>query len=102
MKIDFSTVLKTPKGEPLQDESGELTIGALAYQLLMLHDPQAQVSAAHKLRNAKLASRISHEVTDICDISIEEAGIIKELVGKYGSPAAVLAVEEILDPPAQT
>lgn len=95
MQVNWSAVLKTPKGDALKEGSDDLTLGALAYQLLLINDPQANVSGADKLRNAKLARKVVKEE----EISIDEAKVIKDLVGKYGSPAAVLAVEELLDPP---
>lgn len=49
MKIDWNTVLKSPKNEPLKDADADLTIGALAYQLLLLNDPEAKASGADKL-----------------------------------------------------
>jgi hypothetical protein len=95
MQVNWSAVLTTPKGETLKEGSEELTLGALAYQLLLLNDPEAKAFGADKLRNAKLARKVVKEK----EISLDEAKIIKDLVGKYGSPAAVLAVDELLDPP---
>jgi len=62
MKIDWNTVLKSPKNEPLKDADADLTIGALAYQLLLVSDPQANLSGATKLAQAKLAKKVAEEM----------------------------------------
>ncbi len=94
MQVNWSAVLTTPKGETLKEGSEELTLGALAYQLLLVSDPQANLSGATKLAQAKLAKKVAEE----SEITLDDAKMIKDLVGKYASPAAVLAVEEVFDP----
>lgn len=98
MKIYWKAELNTPKNETIKGEDGNpVILESLAYDLLLLSDPRAELSGGAKLKNARLAKRIV--AGD--EITIEEAQIIRDLVGKYGSPAAVLAVEDLLDPPKE-
>ena len=98
MVINWKTELKTLKNEPIKNELGEaVTLESLAYDLLLLNDPRAELSGGAKLKNARLAKSILAGE----DITIEQAQIIRELVGKYASPSAVLAVEDLLDPPKE-
>jgi len=93
MKIEWSTILKTPKGAPLVNDGLPVTLETVCYDALLLSDPQAQQSGADKLKQARIAKKI----VDAAEISLEEASLIKSLVGKYYGPAVVLAVEDCLE-----
>ena len=93
---NWKASLKDPKGNALKNGEEVVTLESLAYELLLLNDPQANLSGGAKLKNAKLAQKIVNVVD--AEITIDEAQIIRDLVGKYASASAVLAVEELLDP----
>jgi hypothetical protein len=97
MLVDWKAELKTPKGEPITTEDKQATLESISYELLLLSDPRAELSGGAKLKNARLAKK----VIEGGEIDLEEVKIIRDLVGKYGSPAVVLAVEDLLDPPKE-
>lgn len=96
MKPNWKAELKDPKGTVLKNGEEAVTLASLAYDLLMVNDPQAQLSGGAKLKNARLAQKIV--TNDEAEIDLDEAKIIADAIGKYASPAAVLAAEELLDP----
>jgi len=91
MKINMATVLKTPKGEIIKSNEVAQTFESIAYECLLVSDNA--LDGAQKLKQAKLAKKILGED----EITIEEAVLIKSLVGKYCSPSVVLAIEEMLE-----
>lgn len=93
---NWKSSLKDPKGNVLKNGEEVVTLETLAYELLLLNDPRAELSGGAKLKNAKLAQKIVN--TPDAEITIDEAQIIRDLVGKYASAAAVLSVEDLLDP----
>jgi len=91
MKIDMTAVLKTPKGEIITSNEVAQNFESIAYECLLVSDNA--LDGAQKLKQAKLAKKIIGEN----EITIEEAALIKSLVGKYCSPSVVLAIEELLE-----
>jgi len=91
MKIDMSVYLKTPKGEIIKSNEVAQTFESIAYECLLVFDNA--LDGAQKLKQAELAKKILSED----EITIEEAVLIKSLVGKYCSPSVVLAIEELLE-----
>lgn len=110
MKVDFSKPLKGLDGEPLRvpAESGEglevMTLGLMSINVLLttLIDQRTgqveTVSPADKVRFAKLAQDIYGSTKPI-DISVDDVSLLKERIGRAGSPLAVARAWEILDPP---
>lgn len=93
MKVEWSTILKTPKNEEIKNGAVAVTLETVAYDALMLTDPESRASGADKLKQARLAKK----VVEGAEITVEEASLIKSLVGKYYGPAVVLAVEDCLE-----
>ena len=97
MLVDWKATLKTPKGDEIKSDEKVATLESVAYDLLLLHDPRAELSSGAKLKNARLAKK----VIEGGEIDLGEAKVIRDLVGKYMGAAVVLAVEDLLDPPKE-
>ena len=91
MKLNMTEVLKTPKGEIITSNEVAQTFESIAYECLLMSD--SELDGAQKLKQAKLAKKILGED----EITLEEAVLIKSVVGKYCSPSVVLAIEEVLE-----
>ena len=91
MKINMATVLKTPKGEIIKSNEVAQTFESISYECLLVSDNA--LDGAQKLKQAELAKKILSED----EITLEEAVLIKSVVGKYCSPSVVLAIEELLE-----
>lgn len=107
MKVDFNTPLidvrdgtdltylkQTKKGT--KDEV--LTFGIAAAEGLgaVAQDEQTTLSQADKLKRGLLIQQIFQQPQS--EISIEEANLIRERVGKVYGPLVVVAIEKVLDP----
>jgi len=55
MLVDWKATLKTPKGDEIKSDEKVATLESIAYDLLLLHDPRAELSSGAKLKNARLA-----------------------------------------------
>ncbi len=102
MKINFSQVLTTLKGEDMFDveqekgvEPVKLTLEMISTAALMSVLPQKEVSGKEKLYRYKLAVRVSEG--GVVDLKTEEIAKIKGLVGDLYNPLIVGRTEEMLE-----
>jgi hypothetical protein len=94
MKVVWDTVLKDMKGEPIIERGKTLLLEHIAYESLILHNPQEMMSAEDKLRQARLADKIVNGKAS--EIDKEQFDLIKSVIGKYQGPLILLAVEKLL------
>ena len=97
MKIDFDTILRDLRGEPIKDGTGDFTLGmASCTALLSSYQDEQGLDPKDKVRRYKLATKVSDggEV----DLSVEEISDLKKLIGKAFPPLIVGRAYEILDP----
>lgn len=109
MKIDFDTPLKDYRkkdGSFLtldQEENGEklsktMTLADAAIEGLsaVFNDEQNELKSKEKLRRGLLVQQIAQRPQ--CEISIDEANLIRDRIGRMYGPLVVAASEEVLDP----
>lgn len=87
MKLNYDAKLTDPKGNPV----GEATLGALLYDVALVHEEGCD--SAKKLKLARIAQKIAKGE----DLVLEEKALIKERALKYAVPAVVLCVEDLLE-----
>lgn len=100
MLINFDQVLTDLKKEILKDENNEnFTVGHAAIRSLMGEKPQTPMTGDQKYRQYKLALKIGggKDAEGLIDISIEEAALIKKLVGDFYSPLVVGQVYDLIE-----
>lgn len=87
MKIDLSTIIKTPKGTPIEDEGEPVTLRQGIYQALtadpLYESGHAQgtprpLSAAEITESEKVCRMVSG--SDIVDLSTDDVGMIRKVV----------------------
>jgi hypothetical protein len=103
MLIDFQNPILDLKGEPLKlAEKPFVLLNACQEALIAQFQDETNLPAADKVRRFALAMKIDNKLP--VDISIEEAAVIKKLVGKLYNNLVVGRVYEIIDgagtPPA--
>jgi hypothetical protein len=96
MLYNLNVPLLDPKGNAIKQEDKDLTAADLCYELLLLNDPRAELSGGAKLKNAKLAKRIV-DCSEKVELDVDELKILRDLVGKYASAAAVFGFECVID-----
>jgi hypothetical protein len=97
MRIDFDTIIRDLKGEPIKDSAGDFTLSMASCSALLSPYPDEQdLDPKDKVRRYKLATKITDggEV----DLSVEEIADLKKLIGKAFPPLVVGRAYEILDP----
>lgn len=84
MKFDFGAPLLGLDDKPIMDGQNVMTLGAIIAQVCLagMEEP-----AEKKLRKFKLALLAASECER--DISVEDAALIKDTVGKHTTPLAV-------------
>lgn len=90
MKVNFTKKLRNFDGSET-----EKTVGHLTGCLLFGYN-DANVSADKKYSAYKLMQRISQETTD-CEISVEEASLIKEIAARSMSAGAYGQIVDLLE-----
>ena len=95
MLINFTARLVNINGEVIKHGDNAQSVGSIAIEALTLNDPQDKISGEEKMKRWKLACKIHG--SDQGDITIDEAKIIKDLVGKYYGPIVVGQVWEALE-----
>ena len=96
MLYNLNVPLLDPKGVAIKQEDKDLTASELCYELLLLNDPRAELSGGAKLKNAKLAKCIV-DCSEKVELDVDELKIIRDLVGKYASAAAVYGFELVIE-----
>jgi len=87
MQYDFQTAAIGLTGDALKDETGkDITFKVVALNALLgQYDDERSLSGEEKLKRYRLAGRIS-KAEGAIELTIEEAALLKQLVGKaYGS-----------------
>ena len=96
MKVNLSAILLSINGEQIKQAGVVQTVGTIAVEALQVFDTRdTTISGDEKVKRWKLACRIHTQ--DEAEISIEEAKLIKDLVGKYYGPVIVGQVWEALE-----
>lgn len=92
MKFDFGAPLLGLDDSPVMDGQKVVTLGAVIAQVCVagMDEP-----AEKKLRKFKLALLAVSECEK--DLSVEDAALIKEVVGKHTTPLAVGRVWEAIE-----
>ena len=93
MKVNLKTSLKAFDGADVTDATGPVLISTLCINALMKEDT---VAGAEKMKRFLLARRIYDAEGDL-DITVEEASLIKDLVGSTFAPIVVGRVYELLE-----
>lgn len=98
MRINFDTVLRDLKGEPLRETPNtDMTLAAACSSALLNPYPDEQnLDPKEKMRRYRMAVKIADGGE--CDLSVEEIADLKKLVGKAFAPLVVGRVYDILDP----
>lgn len=95
MTIDFSAQMTDLKGESLPKENGaDITLGYVAISMLMASD--AHATDADKLTRFRLAYLIAN-ATGPVNLSLEDAALVKKLIGKHPWPLIVGRAYEMLE-----
>jgi hypothetical protein len=102
MKLDVTQVLTGYDGEIIHeaDDDGKVTDKATTLRIacaraLMGHIQGEDIKGEEKLRRFTLARRIYKE--DVVSLTVEEAALIKSLVGRFYVTNVVGAVWELLE-----
>ena len=90
MKIDFKQTMKTLDGEDLkaEDKRTIITLQSIATQALLNmseKDPDSQ-NGEQKAKRYELAMKIFNDTEEL---SIDEAKLLKDLIGRYFNPIVV-------------
>lgn len=100
MKIDFSQVIRDPKGEPAKQDGEDLTLGsvvATAMFSILPNDEQLSASKKAKMGNLGIAVVNGGEH----DVSVDDLSMAKERVAKIYGALVVARVVPMLDPKAK-
>ncbi|MDQ7799572.1 MAG: hypothetical protein RDU76_11635 [Candidatus Edwardsbacteria bacterium] len=96
MKVNLSAILLSINGEQIKQAEVVQTVGTIAVEALQIFDTRdTAISGDEKAKRWKLACRIHGQAE--AEISIEEAKLIKDLVGKYYGPVIVGQVWDALE-----
>lgn len=104
MKINFEQPITNLKGENLKEktktendkiEERDITLSMVCTGALLTAYQDEKIDSVEKLRRYKLAQRLVDAKEE--NITIEEANLLKELIGKNPSPLIVGQVFEILE-----
>jgi hypothetical protein len=96
MKVDVTAVLKSLKGETLQDGESDVSLRSVATAALMMVYPDEQaVGGEEKFSRYKLALRMNADSS--VELTPEEAAKVKQLIGKAFGPAVVGPAYELLN-----
>ena len=101
MKVDFSAVLLQLNGkDAIKDiDTKDCTLGGVACGALLAPFPdEANLDPKEKVRRFKLAMKASDGGEQ--ELSVEDVGELKTLIGKAYPPLIVGRAFEILDPEA--
>lgn len=109
MKINFNTPLidvrdnteltyEKRKGDPTSEVA--LTLGVAAAEGLgALFDDERTLASSERLKRGVLIEQIFKRPE--CEISIEEANLIRDRIGRLYGPLVVVAAEKVLDPKSE-
>ena len=88
MTIDFAQKFVDPMNEskPITDGGKEVTLRVVAYNMLII--PDAQATEVEKLDRYRIAFKIAATEGAI-DLSLEDAALVKKLIGKHPFPLIV-------------
>lgn len=102
MKVNFSVVIKTifgkpMQGEPIVAEDGRITgwndchLGDVALQGLFANKADEGATGQQKLERHRIAEKVANslETKSAVDLKVEEVSLIKELIGKHVNASAV-------------
>ena len=96
MIVNLSAILLDITGKQIKQAEVAQTVGSIAVEALQIFDTRdTAITGDEKVKRWKLACRIHGQ--DQAEISIEEAKLIKDLVGKYYGPVIVGQVWESLE-----
>lgn len=102
MIIDFGATIHNIKGEPMEDETGPVTLGRITTNALLAdypdeHDQRgaSTLNGEQKAKRFKLALLATTEAP--ADVSVEDMAEIKKLVPKAYGPLVVGRVFDILE-----
>lgn len=100
MKVDVSQVLMSFRKEdgPLKSDGKDMTLEMAATNALLVQAQNDHAEGTEKYRRYKLATRIMTE-GPVVELSVEEAALIKKLVGAIYLPTVVGRVFEALEGP---
>lgn len=97
MRKDFSKVLTTIDGDPLHDKDKDLTAGAIALSALLgNYDDEKALTGKEKADRYQLAMKINKNMKEV-DLTIEQAKLVKDLVGKAFAPLVVGQFFELME-----
>src|SRR5262249_44686005 len=99
MKIDFSAVIKDLDGEAVKDGDKVATLGRVACTaLLASYADEQNLPAEDKVRRfllAEIAAKGGER-----EVKVEDAALIKQLIGKAFAPLVVASAYDIIEPPS--
>ncbi len=95
MKIDFDATLKTLDGEEIKNGDKVVNLKTITVDALLNPNGKEQPKPMVKVERFKLAQKI-HEGGEI-DITVENAAMIKKLIGEGYAPLVVGQAYEILE-----
>ena len=88
MKLELTTKIKSIEGEVLTDKNKEVTLGHVLVESLMANYNNEILTGQEKFQRYELAVKV-HPTMKVADITVEEAALLKDLVGKAYGPAVV-------------
>jgi len=95
MKINFMQTLKELSGAPICVGEKNLTLKDAACNVLSAAFSDEQISGEEKAKRGLLAFRIY--VNQEIDLTVEELGLIKKLIGKGYGPIVVAQAWDMLE-----
>lgn len=96
MRVNFNKPILDLDGNPFIQAEKPVTIAYASKEALLAIYPKEEISADEKVRRFKLAEKIYSSSGD-CEISLEEAVLIKKLVGIAYGANVVARVYEALE-----
>ncbi len=94
MKVDVTKEIVGPGNEPVKDVEGTVWTYRAAFGTVL--STELNISGEEKYKRGKLAGLIFDN--DEVELSLDEAKLLKDLVGKAFSSSIVVPVWDLLDP----
>lgn len=97
--IDFTTPMRTYKGEVVEREKGKiLTLEDCCLEALQHIFPNEEVAPEEKVKRFKLGIKIAQAPDGHLVLSNDEIALLKPLIGKFWNSLVVGRCYEVLDP----
>ncbi len=96
MNIDFRAPIVGLDGGEAIENGNVVTLATLSIAVLLTPNPNEQIEPVDKMSRAILAEKIYQSDAPV-DVTLDEAALIKSLIGQTCTPLAYLRATQILE-----